>query len=70
MVMLAKNVNMQLIAEGIETYERLVLLQDLECELAQGYFFACPVPPQEPELLLASGSCFPIASRGLVTVAL
>ena len=67
MVMLAKNRNMRLIAEGIETYEQLALLQDLECELGQGYLFSSPVSPQELEPLLASGSCYPVARRELVT---
>ncbi|MEX0643088.1 MAG: EAL domain-containing protein [Pirellulales bacterium] len=66
MVMLAKNRNMRLIAEGIETSEQLVLLQDLECELGQGYFFSCPVPPQALEPLLASRSCYSVDSCELV----
>ena len=67
MVMLAKNRNMRLIAEGIETYEQLAILQELECELGQGYFFSRPVPPQALAALLASGSCYSVASRELVT---
>jgi diguanylate cyclase (GGDEF)-like protein len=67
MVMMARNRNMQLIAEGIETYEQLVLLQDLECELGQGYFFSRPVPPEALEPLLASGSCYSVANRETVT---
>jgi EAL domain-containing protein (putative c-di-GMP-specific phosphodiesterase class I) len=70
MVMLAKNRNMRLIAEGIETHEQLVLLQEMECELGQGYLFSRPVPPEALEPLLASGSYYSVASRELVAAAL
>ena len=37
--------NLQCIAEGIETPEQLKLVQALGCELGQGYLFAKPVQP-------------------------
>ena len=70
MVMLAKNRNMRLIAEGIETREQLVLLKDLGCELGQGYLFSRPVPPEALESLLKSGSCYSVANRQLAASAL
>ena len=42
---LARNMNMQVTAEGIETIEQVQLLQMLECEMGQGFYFARPMPP-------------------------
>lgn len=44
-VALAKNLNMRVIAEGIETKEQLTELKNLECNLAQGNYFCRPVEP-------------------------
>ncbi len=42
-VVLAQNLGMDVVAEGVETNEQLVLLQKLGCENGQGYFFSKPV---------------------------
>jgi diguanylate cyclase (GGDEF)-like protein/PAS domain S-box-containing protein len=42
-VSLAKNLNMSLIAEGVETVEQLQQLQLLGCDNGQGYLFSKPV---------------------------
>jgi diguanylate cyclase (GGDEF)-like protein/PAS domain S-box-containing protein len=42
-VVLAQNLGMDVVAEGVETNEQLVLLQKLHCENGQGYFFSKPV---------------------------
>lgn len=42
-VMLARNLGMDVIAEGIETKEQLAQLKNLNCEYGQGYFFSKPV---------------------------
>jgi EAL domain-containing protein (putative c-di-GMP-specific phosphodiesterase class I) len=34
-------------AEGVETAEQLAILADFECDAAQGYLFARPIPPAE-----------------------
>ena len=39
-VSLAASLNFQTVAEGIETQEELVMLQELGCHLGQGYYFA------------------------------
>jgi EAL domain-containing protein (putative c-di-GMP-specific phosphodiesterase class I) len=41
-VQLAKNLGMKLIAEGIETAEQVALMQTLECDYAQGFYFDRP----------------------------
>jgi len=44
---LAKDLELQVIAEGIETEEQRNLLLELGCEIGQGYLFSKPVPPEE-----------------------
>jgi diguanylate cyclase (GGDEF)-like protein/PAS domain S-box-containing protein len=42
-IMLASNLNMDVVAEGIETAEQLAALRWLECKYGQGYYFSRPV---------------------------
>lgn len=44
-VLMAKAMNMRVIAEGVETKEQLLLIQDLSCDEVQGYFISRPLPP-------------------------
>lgn len=60
-LMLAQNLHLEVVAEGIETEEQLNLLQILGCKLGQGYFFSKPVDAQSIEKLLSEGTGdFPI----------
>ncbi len=43
-VSLAHNLNLKVIAEGVETPEQLAFLQELGCDQYQGYHFSAPVP--------------------------
>lgn len=54
-ITLAHQLGRQVIAEGVETAEQLVILRSLGCEYGQGYFFAKPLAPEEVDTLLASG---------------
>jgi EAL domain-containing protein (putative c-di-GMP-specific phosphodiesterase class I) len=52
-IQLAHNLDMEVVAEGVETAEQLALLIELGCDIAQGYYFSRPVPPSSlPELPL------------------
>jgi diguanylate cyclase (GGDEF)-like protein/PAS domain S-box-containing protein len=42
-IMLAHNLGMKVVAEGTETEEHIKHLQQLNCELAQGYYYSKPV---------------------------
>ncbi|MFD2837337.1 EAL domain-containing protein [Azotobacter vinelandii] len=55
---LAKDLDMQTIAEGIETEEQRQLLEALGCDSGQGYLFCKPLPASEflPALLEFSTS--------------
>lgn len=44
---LAKNLGMSVTVEGVERVEQLVQIQTLDCEAAQGYLFAKPMPADE-----------------------
>lgn len=46
---LAKKLNMQIVAEGIESREQVDFLVSQDCDLIQGYFFAKPMPVEEFE---------------------
>lgn len=43
-IALGKNMGMKIIAEGVEEVEEAQSLRDLGCEMAQGYYFARPMP--------------------------
>lgn len=43
----ARRLAMQSVAEGVETEDDWRLLQELGCDLAQGYFIARPMPPDQ-----------------------
>ncbi len=45
-LLLAKELNLQSVAEGIENPEELKLLKAMGCEIGQGYYFARPMPAE------------------------
>jgi diguanylate cyclase (GGDEF)-like protein/PAS domain S-box-containing protein len=52
-IKLAQNLNLEAIAEGVETQEQRDFLLASECKLFQGYLFSRPVPLQELGSFLA-----------------
>lgn len=55
MLGIAKNLGMQVVAEGIETLEQKNHLQELGCSYGQGYLFSKPLPEDEALALLRAG---------------
>jgi diguanylate cyclase (GGDEF)-like protein len=51
-VALAKKINVKVLAEGVETKEQLLFLQETGCYLIQGYYFSQPVEASELTQLL------------------
>ncbi|MCC8101472.1 MAG: EAL domain-containing protein [Clostridiales bacterium] len=49
---LAHWLNLDVVAEGVETRRQLERLKDLNCDYVQGYYMAKPMPPEEFEKLL------------------
>jgi len=54
-VTLARNLGMDVIAEGVETDAQADMLLTLRCSTAQGFLFSHPLPPGEAERLIANG---------------
>jgi diguanylate cyclase (GGDEF)-like protein/PAS domain S-box-containing protein len=52
-LMLARNLGMDVVAEGVETKEQLALLRKLGCENGQGYFFSKPTSVSGAEKLIS-----------------
>jgi EAL domain-containing protein (putative c-di-GMP-specific phosphodiesterase class I) len=51
-ISLAKNLNLELIAEGVETKEQRDFLVENECINIQGYYYAKPMPTDEIQKIL------------------
>ena len=54
-IFLAHNLNLKVVAEGVETAGQLELLIASHCDEIQGYYFSRPLPPEEATLLLRGG---------------
>ena len=46
-VAMAHSLNLNVIAEGVETHEQLKFLRECNCQQVQGYYFARPLEPQQ-----------------------
>lgn len=53
-IRMAKELHMQVISEGVETEEQAALLSSLDCDMAQGFLFAKPLPKDTFEEALLS----------------
>ena len=47
MIEMAKNLNMQVLTEGVEEREQVELLRELGCNVFQGFYFSKPLSPEE-----------------------
>jgi EAL domain-containing protein (putative c-di-GMP-specific phosphodiesterase class I) len=52
-VSLGRTLDLEVVAEGVETEEQARFLEGAGCELLQGYLFARPLPSSEIESLIA-----------------
>ncbi len=64
-LMLAQNLHLEAVAEGIETEEQLKQLQVLGCQYGQGFLLSKPVAVAEAEKLLSKGLGFDIPQFSL-----
>lgn len=49
---IARNFEVLVVAEGVETQGQLEILQGVGCDIVQGYYFSRPLPPEEFEELI------------------
>jgi diguanylate cyclase (GGDEF)-like protein/PAS domain S-box-containing protein len=58
---LAGNLNLGVVAEGVETPEQLRHLREMRCDRVQGYYFSKPIAGPAAELLVARGAAWEAA---------
>jgi EAL domain-containing protein (putative c-di-GMP-specific phosphodiesterase class I) len=51
--------NLEVIAEGVETASQLAFLRGQDCDMMQGYYFSTPLPAPALEALLLAGTSLP-----------
>ncbi|WP_096085770.1 putative bifunctional diguanylate cyclase/phosphodiesterase [Agaribacterium haliotis] len=51
-IALAHNLDLKVIAEGVESRQQLLELEQLGCDMAQGFIFSCAEPADKAEALL------------------
>mgnify|MGYP002040495046 CR=1 FL=1 len=66
MINLAHNLNLNVVAEGVETAEQLALLRGFGCDQAQGYLISKPLPLAELMDYLTFGSSQQALQEGTV----
>ncbi|WP_248756128.1 EAL domain-containing protein [Paenibacillus sp. ATY16] len=56
-IVIAHNLNMKVVTEGVETAEELQIIKEHNCDLLQGYLFSPPVAPERFVELFRSNKC-------------
>ncbi|QAY66859.1 GGDEF domain-containing protein [Paenibacillus protaetiae] len=51
LIVIAHNLNMEVVTEGVETAEELAIIKSHQCDSVQGYLYSPPVPPDRFEEL-------------------
>jgi diguanylate cyclase (GGDEF)-like protein len=62
-VEIADSLDLEVVAEGVESAGQLEALREVGCPTAQGFLFARPLPPAQIEAMLAAGARAPVAAR-------
>jgi EAL domain-containing protein (putative c-di-GMP-specific phosphodiesterase class I) len=63
MIKMAQDLNLKIIAEGVETESELLFLRENKCDAIQGFLFSRPLPKIEFEQLLFSNKTLSIQNR-------
>jgi EAL domain-containing protein (putative c-di-GMP-specific phosphodiesterase class I) len=58
-IAMGRTLNLNVIAEGVETNEQIGFLRAHECDEMQGYYFSKPIPENEFVELLRAGRSLP-----------
>ena len=62
MINLAHNLDLNVVAEGVETPEQLALLRDFGCDQVQGYLISQPLPLEQLQAFLRFGQAQAVRS--------
>lgn len=62
-ISMARTLEMQVVAEGVETAEQLAVLRQLGCDEVQGYFISRPVPSNEAAMLIRKRFLLPVPAQ-------
>ena len=54
LIQMGQNLNLKVVAEGVETVNELKILRDLRCDAMQGFLFTQPLPSSDFEQMLAT----------------
>ena len=54
---MSKELKLKTVAEGVETEKQKILLNELNCEIIQGYLYYKPMPVRDIEVLLKNTCC-------------
>ncbi len=69
LVVMARNLDIKLVAEGIETSRQARAVQDLGCEFMQGYFFARPMPASDIDSFMIQNQSMDWCEAGAISFA-
>lgn len=57
---IGQRLNLEVVAEGVETREQFALLQAIHCPIIQGYYFSRPLPAEEIPAWMSSSLPLPV----------
>jgi EAL domain-containing protein (putative c-di-GMP-specific phosphodiesterase class I) len=60
---MAHTLGLEVVAEGVETRTQASLLAEIGCDMAQGYHFAGPYPPEAASKFLGTAIKRPVHSE-------
>jgi len=58
---MAHGLNLEVVAEGVETAAQLAFLREHRCDQIQGYYFSRPIPAHEFARMVRDDKCLPAA---------
>lgn len=65
MITLGHNLNLKVVAEGVEDEDSLAVLNLLNCDLVQGFLLSRPIPPDEAKALLLASNARPLLPNAI-----
>jgi EAL domain-containing protein (putative c-di-GMP-specific phosphodiesterase class I) len=63
-VAMTRELNLKVVAEGVETEEQLAFLKDRRCDVVQGFLFSKAVPTDALERMIAGGTRLEMIASG------